>query len=41
MTLERPGLVARPCSPHTHTLRCWWHPELAAWVCPPSGDGST
>lgn len=19
---------------HTHTNRCWWHPEQARWVCP-------
>ena len=29
------------CRPHTHTARCWWNVRLGAWVCPPSGPGST
>jgi hypothetical protein len=29
------------CPPHAHTVRCWWHIELATWVCPPSGGGPT
>ena len=41
--LERPDLdlPAVLWATHTHTVQCWWHPELAAWVCRPSGDGST
>ena len=38
--LERPVPAADPalgCPPHDHSARCWWHPELAAWVCPPGG----
>jgi hypothetical protein len=39
--LERPALVqpaspGLPCPPHVHTARCWWHAELAGWVCSPS-----
>ena len=26
------------CPPYDHGRRCWWHPGLAAWVCPPPGD---
>jgi len=28
------------CPPHAHTRRCWWHVELAGWVCPPSPDAA-
>jgi hypothetical protein len=41
--LERPVLPAPfdlTLPPHEHTERCWWHPERAGWVCPPS-DGTT
>jgi len=29
-------LTVLACSPHTHTVRCWWNVGLGGWVCPPS-----